>query len=72
MKSKQVSHPLRVQMYFSQDTLEVYEDLKRVAKATGLSLSDVAYIGFVTGFPLVKEGLMKNAPLPKPSRKKKS
>jgi hypothetical protein len=73
MSTKRIK-PVSVQMYFSQDTLKVYEDLKQVAKVTGLSLSDVAYIGFVTGFPMVREGLVKNAPssklLPKSKTKK--
>jgi len=71
MSTKRIK-PASVQMYFSQDTLEVFEELKQVAKATGLSYSDVAYVSFITGFPQVKEGLVKNAPLPKLSRKKRS
>lgn len=71
MPTKKRVMPPSVQMYFSQDTLEVFEDLKQVAKVTGLSRSDVAYVAFVTGFYQVKEGLLKHQqkPIAKKSRR---
>lgn len=72
MKSKQVKrvHSRRVQVYFSSDAVEVLEEVRQISKATGLSLSDVVYVGFITGFPLIKDGMMKNIPYQKSPKKK--
>jgi hypothetical protein len=51
--------PLRVAMYIGKDNMQVYEDLKEVAKSTGLSMSDVVYFSFVTGFYSMRDGFLK-------------
>jgi hypothetical protein len=65
----------RVQMYFDDATLPIYKELQEVARASGFSQSEVAYIAFATGFPMVKDGILKLTPnqlakLPKKSRAK--
>jgi transposase len=40
----------KVQMYFSESEKEAYDDLMRVVKSTGLSVSQIAYASFVWGF----------------------
>lgn len=59
MATKKRELPVRVAMYISKDNLQVYEDLKEVVRATGFSMSDVAYFAFVTGFYQMKEGILK-------------
>jgi hypothetical protein len=55
--------PIRVQMYFGEHDREAYDDLVRVAKSTGLSVSEIAYASFVWGFyDLVRDDVF-NMPL---------
>ena len=42
--------PTRVQMYIPETEKEFYDDLIRVSKSTGLSLSEIIYASSVWGF----------------------
>ena len=59
MIAKKRVSPVRVAMYIGKDNMQVYEDLKEVVKATGLSMSDVTYFAFVTGFYQTRESLLR-------------
>lgn len=42
--------PLSVQMYFAPDDVETYKELKQVSDVTGMSMSEITYACFVSGF----------------------
>jgi hypothetical protein len=73
--SSQKKKPIRppsVQIYFGAGALEVYDDLRSVAKVTGMSLSDVAFAGFVMGFYEIRDVLLTYQTLPDDVHRKMS
>lgn len=61
MKSQRVQR-LRVQVYFGTEPVqqEFYSDMQEVSKATGMSMSELAYISMTTGFYELRETLLKH------------
>ena len=50
MKSVKVKKPLRVQMYFGENTEKIYQDLIELSSVTHRSVSDIVFACFVASF----------------------
>ncbi len=75
MKSQKVQR-LRVQVYFAADQIKVYQGMEKICQATGLSMSELAYLCIVSkleeqGLPDSLFAVSSKKPRPRPATKTK-